>query len=311
MGLAVAGTMLGKVFFDQQKELANRLDAENRLEARVLAVEQTLGEVKTQFATAVQLRALEAEIERIDADQDARAFRAEVDALEEALARQLHRLEDRLGAMVLVPEIGTDTAAVARQVTGLAQTVANAQQRLGDSLDALVMIRMVQRIGANVSMGVGFQEELQVLEGLQLTGPEVSAGLAVLAPHAAEGLPTAADLAQQFEMATARAAQVVSQPSREGVVGKVLERVTSLVKVRRTALRDEGSPEAIVADIAFHLSRDNVRAAWDLAGTLPAETRELLGDWLENAAAVLAAHDAVTALERLADHRVSELATGS
>lgn len=307
VGLATAlAATAGLVVWEFRRDVAAaRLEAQT-LEARIAELEQQVSANASRALTEADLQDLAARVERVAADQDGLAFRSEVDALDASLGRQLRAVEDRLGALVLVPGSEADAVAVTGQFAEISRAVSADLERVQAGLRALATARVIQRVGVETVRGGSFAVSLELLRELVRGDAEATAALTELAPYALSGVATAAEMARQFSIAEPAARAALRDPAAGGL-DRLLERVTGLVEVRRTRIPEGESAEAVLARVGFLVDAGDLRAAWDESGTLPETIQAELADWRHETGRVLAAHAAVQDLERYADRRIAEL----
>ena len=311
-----AGVLLGSVcavgaaLFLLWEDVADGRRTVTALEGRLAALEQELKLVDARSVADIDLQKLSIRMERLAADQEAMAFRRELDALEETLRRQLRGVEDRLDSLVLTPAGDGQALAIARQFADFARTTSADRDRLQAGLGALATARVVGSIAAQVERGEPFVDQFGLLQELVDESPEALSARAVLAPLAASGIPTLADLIQAFSIAELKAQKALRVTPATGF-DRLLQRIAGLVEIRRTRMPEGDSAEAVLAKAAFVLAAGDLQTAWELTGTLPAEAQAPLAEWRDEAQASMASHAAVRELERYADQRILEFVHGS
>ncbi len=307
VGLAVAlAAAAGLAVWELRRDIAAARTEAQSLEVRIAELEQQVSANASRALTEGDLQDLTARVERVAADQDALAFRTEVDALGASLGRQLRAVEDRLGALVLVPGSEADAVAVTGRFAEISRAVSADLDRVQAGLRALATARVIRRVGIETVRGRPFADSLDLLRELVGGDAEAIDALTELAPYALSGVTTAAELARQFSAAVPAARAALRDPGADGL-DRLLERVTGLVEVRRTQIPEGESAEAVLARAGFLVDAGDLRAAWEESGTLPEVVRAELADWRDDTGRVLAARAAVQDLERYADRRIAEL----
>ncbi|MCE2474069.1 MAG: hypothetical protein J4F47_00605 [Alphaproteobacteria bacterium] len=307
VGLAVAlAVAAGLAVWEFRRDVAAAHGKAQALEARIAELERQVSANASRALTESDLQHLAAQVERVAADQDALAFRTEVDALGASLGRQLRAVEDRLGALVLVPGSEADAVAVTGRYAEILRAVSADLERVQVGLRALATARVIRRVGVETVRGHPFADSLELLRELVGGDTEATAALTELAPHALSGVTTAAELARQFSIAEPAARAALRDPAAGGL-DRLLERVTGLVEVRRTQIPEGDSAEAVLARVSFLVDAGDLRAAWGESGTLPEVAQAELADWRNEAGRVLAAAAAVQVLEHYADRRIAKL----
>ena len=222
---------------------------------------------------------------------------ASVDTLQSKLAQDLKEalalVEGRLAAVDR--SRGVDSA--------LAETVEALQTRTG-ALEVAVersagRAALAAAIGAlrgTAERGRPFEAELQTVRALAIAHPSslLDGPIETLSLSAGTGLPSMVGLQRSFAVLAGRAARPA--PTRDaGWVGQTLDRVGSLVTVRRTGDIAGQSPEAVVARAEVRLQEGDLAGAvaemTALEGQMPANDA-----WLVRARLRLTAERALDAL---------------
>jgi hypothetical protein len=123
------------------------------------------------------------------------------------------------------------------------------------------------------------------------------AGHAAIAAAAADGVATVAELEARLPDAANRAIVADQVGGDETWVGGALQRVGSLVKVRRTGEREGDDVEAVVARAEARLADGDLAAAVAELGSLEGPAADELAVWLADAQARLALDAAVDELQ--------------
>lgn len=307
VGLAAAlAVTAGLVVWEFRRDVAAARGEAQTLEARIAELEQQVSANASRALTEADLQDLAARVERVAAGQDGLAFRSEVDALGASLGRQLRAVEDRLGALVLVPGSEADAVAMTGRFAELSRAVSADLERVQAGLRALATARVVQRVGVETVRGHPIAESLELLRELVGGDAEATAAMTELARYALSGVTTPAELARQFSIAEPAARAALRNPAAGGL-DRLLERVTGLVEVRRTQIPEGESAEAVLARVGFLVDTGDLREAWEESGTLPEAVQAELADWRDGTGRVLAAYAAVQDLESYSDRRIAEL----
>ncbi len=229
-----------------------------------------------------------------------------MDALGDSLGRQLRAVEDRLAALVLLPGTEAEAIAMTGQFAEISRTVAADRAWLQAGLRALAAARTLRWIGTEVEHGRPYAEPLALLRELVGGDPQAAAALAVLTPYAPTGFATQAELARKFSVLEQAARAALGDPSAAGL-DRLIDRVAGLVEVRRTEMPMGESPDSVLSRVSFLVEAGDLRKAWQESGALPEAIQAELAEWQGEAEAVLAAHDALQALERYADGQLADL----
>ena len=270
--------------------------------ANFAALEARLAEIEAQSSSNPEAAAVNERLASVDEtlaavrDESAQ-LAATVDALQTKLA------EDLKAALALVED---RLAAVEQEKTGdtqLTDIVASLQSRTGaleSALDRSVgraaLVASLSTLRATAQSGRPFNTELQTVRALSVTlqAPQLIGPFDRLAALAETGLPTMLVLQRSFSALAGRAAQG-APTGDETWVGQTLNRVTSLVTVRRTGEIAGPSAEAVVARTERFLEEGDLERAVAEAATLAGQSVEVDG-WLGRAQSRL---DAERALDDL------------
>ncbi|HYH37721.1 MAG TPA: mitofilin family membrane protein [Azospirillum sp.] len=203
-------------------------------------------------------------------------------------------LADRLAAVegkpAGDPQLGPEVASLKQQVASLAQQ-ANAKADAAAGAQALVLAAGQLR-GALAGSGP-FPGELQAVKALGSTDAELNKAVDAIAPYAAKGIPTQAQLADRLE----REASAIVRAEQKGEGGSWVKDVTgtlsTLVTVRRQGGEVVGNTaDAIVARAQAALNRNDLKTAVDEMSTLQGPAAQAAAGWLADAKARLAANAA-------------------
>ena len=292
--------------WELRRQFTAAIEETRTLDLRVEELEQQVSTIGSQALTDADMQQLAVQVERLAAQQDDLAFRSEVDALGDSLGRQLRAVEDRLAALVLLPGTEAEAIAITGRFAEISRTVAADRAWLQAGLRALATARILRWIGTEVEQGRPYAEPLALLRELVGGDPQTAAALAVLTSYAPTGFATQAELARKFSAAEPAARTALGDPSATGL-DRLLNRVTGLVEVRRTELPMGGSPDSVLSRVSFLVEAGDLRRAWQESGALPEAIQAELAEWQREVEAVLAADDALQALERYADGQLAEL----
>lgn len=297
---------IGVAAWELRRQFTAAIEETRTLDLRVQELEQQVSNIGAQALTDADLRQLAVQVERLTAHQDSLAFRSEVDALGDSLGRQLRAVEDRLAALVLLPGTEAEAVAMTGQFAEISRTVAADRAWLRAGLRALATARILRWIGTEVEHGKPYAEPLALLRELVGGDSHSAAALAVLTPHASTGVVTQTELARKFFASEQSARAALGDPSAAGL-DRLLDRVAGLVEVRRTEMPVGESPDSVLSRVSFLVEAGDLRKAWQESGALPEAIQAELAEWQREAEEVLAARDALQALERYADGQLADL----
>ncbi len=307
------------------------------IEQRVVALEArdpaaALSDIESQATAADQaLAALSARLDAVEAqaaDGDSERLEAleqRVAALSEALAdaavrgggvdaaklseltRRLDTVESRAAAPDLSDRLSRLEQTVADissgltgQDTRLAAVESSAAAGVGDARKTGLVLAVGQLQDA-AKRSTPFSEQLAAVQAL---GAD-DASLQVLDAHAAAGAPTMSDLRARFPAVAAAAVRASRLPENEGWIGRTINRLGSIVTVRRTGEVEGDDTEAIVARAEARLGAGDLTAAVAETEKLIGAPGEAVADWLGAARDRLAVNGALESLQSLVIGRLS------
>lgn len=306
VGVVLVLATAGVAVWELRRQFTAAVEETRILRLRVAELEQQVSSIGAQALTDADLRQLAVQVERLTAHQDSLAFRSEVDSLGDSLGRQLRAVEDRLAALVLLPGTEAEAIAMTGQFAEISRTVAADRVWLQAGLRALATARILRWIGTEVEHGRPYAEPLALLRELVGSDPQPAAALAVLTRSAPTGFATQAELARKFSASEQSARAALGDPSAAGL-DRLLDRVAGLVEVRRTEMPMGESPDSLLTRVSFLVEAGDLRRAWQESGALPKPIQAELAEWQREAEEVLAAHDALQALERYAAGQLADL----
>ena len=186
-------------------------------------------------------------------------------------------LDDISGRLVAVEKRQGDTAAVEARAVGLAIAASE--------------IRRTMRSGAP------FGGELATLRALAGADAALTQPLATLEAEAPNGLPTATDMARRFDALIGDIITADRVQNDTSWYQRVLDRVSGLASVRRIGGDSTGdSVDAVIARTEAELADGDLAGAVAEAATLQGPAGETVAPWLADARDLLAAEDAVAAI---------------
>jgi hypothetical protein len=222
------------------------------------------------------------------------------------LAARLDRLEAEVRrASALGQQAGAIQNIESRlqELAALDQRIRNVEQATLTSVAASEKVAAttlaVDRL-AVAARGAGpFAEELRVLRSTAGEDPRLAEAYGALAPLAATGVPTVADLYQRFPETAGAAVRASRRMEGDGWAERALNRLTSLVTVRRTgeaAVRD-GGVDSVVAVAERSLAAGDLAAAVTALQSLEGASREAAADWIRDAEARLTVERTVSRIQ--------------
>jgi hypothetical protein len=169
-----------------------------------------------------------------------------------------------------------------------------------------LLLLAVGQLEAATSTSGSFTTQLAAVKDLASgeTGRTADA-IAVLNTHEG-GVETAASLTRRFNALAKAVTQANLAGSDEGLVGKTLNAVASLVTIRRTDIAEGSSVDAILVRAEGALRTGNMAGAITALEELSSAPAERASDWLNAAKARLAVDQAVVGLRNVALASVAE-----
>ena len=153
-----------------------------------------------------------------------------------------------------------------------------------------------------------FPATLDSLRAVGGNDPVVTSALQVLAPLAATGVATKNRLIVTFDVAAAGAARAALAPAGSGWIDRTVQRLASVVTIRREGADVEGdSAQAVLARAEARLAVGDLEGASTTLAGLTAEPAAAMAAWRDSAASRIAADGA---LDRLGRHAI-QLLSGS
>ncbi|HEV7371589.1 mitofilin family membrane protein [Arenibaculum sp.] len=205
--------------------------------------------------------------------------------------------------------LASELSGATQRVAGLAQSV---EQRQTADAETQALVLAAGQLRAALQESDDFAAELQTLRQLGAEDGEIAEAAAALGPYAEGGIPTRPQLDDRFS----RYAPDIVQAGRTADGGewydRALNRVTSLVSVRRVGGDVPGDgAAAVVARTEALLDHGNLDAAVEQLSTLQGPAAEAAEPWLAQARARLLAERVSTALTRHAIGRLAGIETSN
>lgn len=191
---------------------------------------------------------------------------------------------------------GVSDDRVARLETTVASLLARLESNAGRAdpwLSRGVTVLLAAAALRDAARGqTGFAGELDVLRDATAEIPvfaavPVKAAFTELENHADRGVPTVAVLAAQFDERAGAVVRAASRDEQSGWLSQTLDRVSSVVTVRRVGDVAGDSVEARVARAELRVSAGDLAAAVDELGELEGRAGKAAGLWLAAARARL------------------------
>ncbi len=169
----------------------------------------------------------------------------------------------------------------------------------GAAIGAQATVLAVGQLREALRSTAPFAEELQALSAVIADNPEMTKAITELEPYAASGIPTLATLRRDFDRAAGEIARAARALEGDGWVERTVNRLMSLVSVRRTTDTADhlNSTDALVARAETSLKAGDLMAAVEeLEGLKGAAPAAAAAPWLKAARARLTAERAMATL---------------
>ncbi|WP_193187694.1 COG4223 family protein [Nisaea sediminum] len=279
-----------------------------------------LGALKTGSADRSEAEAgLKAELEALQGRIDELAARQAVAggsgsgaAINEALLSTIGALRERIVVLEAQEKVSpSDLSAVASRIdsaeSGAGERIASleaelsavrqiAEKRAPEREQAGLLLLAVGQLEAVTITSASFDGQLAAVKDLATGGnPAVDDAVAVLDRHSA-GVDTISALTERFDGMAKAVSQAKIAGSDEGLVGKTLNKVASLVTVRRTDVAEGPGVDAVLVRAETALDAGDLSGAVSALEELSGPPAERAGDWIAAAKARLAVDGAVSQL---------------
>lgn len=285
-----AGVTAGAVGDDEGA--AVDMAAVEALQARLAALEASMPD--PGFAAAVTER-LDALAARID---EAEKIETEI----AAISGEVSGLDQRLAAVTeLAGGVSRGIEELRERVDRLEARMTEAEERAATVSDrreqAATLALITAQIDGAISRSEPYEAPLRNLSALAADDPEVQAAADELAPMAASGVPSLAELRGSFESVAPEIVHRARAPEGDSLIDQAAGNLLRLVTVRPVGANAEGdSPAARVARAEAHLAEGDLAAAVAELEALEGPPAEAAADWLARARSRLAAQKALARL---------------
>jgi hypothetical protein len=190
-----------------------------------------------------------------------------------------------------------DAAAVLRLADRVEQNEAAVREMQARRSSAAALLLAVGQLRDAAAFGLPFDAELRSLKALAPQDEEVAATVDRLRPRAAAGIPTRATLVERFDALAPRLVRAEILPGSDVWWRRPLDRVLSLVVIRREDGAAAGAGvAAIVARAQAALARNDFSDAIDELGLLTTAPAEVAAPWIADGRARVEADRALSDL---------------
>ena len=206
----------------------------------------------------------------------------------EGLLRRLAKLEESVPGDRGEPAPAADAAPKGEPVS---KEPADAMAKARATMEA------VQRLRQVVGDSAPYAGELSALKDLAGTDADMSEAMAGLEPYQATGIPTLAALRARFDDVAGAMAAADRMRDGDDWTDRVLNRLASLVRVRRTgASAAEGTVDGAIAAAEDALRGGDLKAALEALDGLGGAAAEAAAEWVAGARARVTAERALATL---------------
>lgn len=319
--LALATGVLGYMLWDRQDRMRVAMEQGQRsriptaeitdLQGRIGSAEARMTENLSRIEQRLgdRLDALESRITEVAArDQGQPDLEARIDDLQAKLtAVQEARgaLQDQLSAVEqstgkLGDRLSSGLADIEKQVTAATEAAQEATREAARDRTA-AMLMALNGVRDALAEGAPFDTAVSDLRRLGEDQPAVAEALNGWADRAATGIPTLPQLTKRFKEIASEVGGRIRPQTGEGWLDSMIERATSVVRVRRVGEDAAGdTPDAVLARAEAAMDNGNLGKAVEEVGALQGEPAAAFADWLADAKARLAVADGLERLEKAA-----------
>lgn len=231
-------------------------------------------------------------------DTAAAAAAASAADAQKALADRLAALEQKVtaasGNAQAAQQLRGEVDALKQQVTSVNQTVSERQDA---ATTAQALVLAAGQLRASLSGGQPFQQDLQAVRALNIADAGVTQPLDSVAPYAAKGIPTRAQLTDRFQPLAGEIVRAEMRGEGNSWIDSAVGKLSTLVTVRREGGGVVGTTaDAVVARAEADLAAGNLGKAVEELSTLQGPAAQTAAPWLADAKARLAADQAARQL---------------
>ena len=253
---------------------------------------------------------LSALTQRIDALEKRPAASADAGDARKELADRIAALEQKVSAVSgnsqAAQELRSEVDQLKQQVTSVSQTVSE-RQDAASTAQALVLA--AGQLRASLSGGQPFQQDLQAVRALNISDSGVTQPLDAVAPYAAKGIPTRAQLTDRFQPLAGEIVRADIRGEGNSWIDTAVGKLSTLVTVRQEGGGVVGTTaNAVVARAEAALNEGNLAKAVEELSALQGPAAQTAAPWLADAKARLAADQAA---RQLNDRAISLMTTAA
>lgn len=187
-------------------------------------------------------------------------------------------------------------AGIEDHLNALAQALGEAR---ADQAGKAAFLVATSQLAASAAGSGFFAADLAALRATAPAEPTVSDLMERLAAHET-GVPSHAVLLDRFPATASRVVDAALVGTDDGILGQTLNRITSLVSVRKTGEAAEGGVNALLNEAETALRADDLAGAVAALDGLDGDAAKAAAGWLADARARLTVDDTIRALQNKA-----------
>lgn len=224
-----------------------------------------------------------------------------LDALEKqqaALSKAVAALRETLNGMEGAQSV---SQSLAQSVVLFGKRLDEVQKSVADlgasSRNSHVLALAVAQLRSAVERGDAFAVELKAVQGVAAPSISLDTLVAPFVSYSTKGIPTEEALLVSFPEMAPKVLQAALMPEDSPLIAGTLERLSSLVSIRRVDAGAEGdSTQAIMARAEAKIEANDMTGAVAELAALKGAAADMARPWLADAQARLAARSAMSAL---------------
>ncbi|KAA0573830.1 mitofilin family membrane protein [Azospirillum sp. Sh1] len=274
--------------------------ADPALRAQIQQLADRVGKLEQRPAAAgnggsVDVSAL---TQRIDALEKRPAADTGAADAQKAQADRLAALEQKISAVSgntqAAQELRSEVDQLKQQVTSVNKAISERQDA---ATTAQALVLAAGQLRASLSGGQPFQQDLQAVRALNISDAGVTQPLDAVAPYAAKGIPTRAQLTDRFQPLAGEIVRADIRGEGKSWIDTAVGKLSTLVTVRQEGGGVVGTTAtAIVARAEAALNEGNLAKAVEELSALQGPAAQTAAPWLADAKARLAADQAARQL---------------
>jgi hypothetical protein len=267
------------------------------------------GELKTMMERVGAVEEALASVRKMVEATSAPNESADAEIALRQLSERLARLEaDGDGSSVDVDKLAAENARLSAAVAAISSRVGTVEEadRLPSSTasSGRAAVVAVGQLRESLRGSGPFVESLEAVKAMAGNDPGMAKAIAALEPHAVAGIATLAALRADFEDTASRIVGADSKHAGDSLFDRTLDRLSSLVRLRRTESGAGDGSSAVVARAEASLAGGDLVATVTTLESLDGAAAEAARPWLDRARHRLVAERALVTLHVLAIARV-------